>query len=100
MNIETLLDTVNNMMQTKVSNMRKFKPDEIGLDYRCGSVWVDSECIIISKNNDRSLQYYAGFEYVDNISNRVELGEYVVYIDTNEDDERISDVIEAANNLV
>ena len=97
MNLENLLDRVNDLILTKVSNMRKFTADEVGLDYRCGSVWVDAECVITLKGNDRSLQYYGGFEYVDNQYDRTEFGQYVVY--STEEDERILDVIRMAEGL-
>ena len=40
--------------------------DQVGLDYRCGSVHVsvDEDFIAVSYNTS-SIEYYGGFEYID-----------------------------------
>lgn len=61
-----------------VTNLSK-----LGLDQRSASkVYVNRDCIAVRKGeNDRLLQYYGGFEYVDK-SSRKEVGDYVFYVDT------------------
>ncbi len=46
-------------------------------------LWIGSDFIAVRKHDDRSLQYYGGFEYVDK-EHRTECGEYVFY--STEDD--------------
>lgn len=51
----------------------------IGLDPRAAcTLWIGDDFIAVSRNDDHSLQYYGGFEYVDK-EYRVECGEYVFY---------------------
>ena len=58
----------------------------IGLDCRAAhALWIGDDFIAVSRNDDRSLQYYGGFEYVDK-EYRVECGEYVFY---STDDDRV-----------
>lgn len=52
--------------------------ENIGLDNRCGLIYVSDDAIAVSKRNDRFLQYYGGFEYVDK-EYRQEMGDYVFY---------------------
>jgi DNA-binding transcriptional MerR regulator len=46
--------------------------------------------LIVRKDEDRTLQYYGGFEYVDKDA-RTEVGNYVIY--TNDSD-RVADCLE------
>lgn len=56
----------------------------IGLDPRAANrLWIGSDFIAVRKHDDRLLQYYGGFEYVDK-EHRTECGEYVFY--STEDD--------------
>lgn len=57
----------------------------IGLDMRCGPLFINENAIAVRKHNDGSLQYYGGFEYVDK-EYRYEVGDYVFY---NGEDERV-----------
>jgi len=52
---------------------------ELGLDPRAAyKLWATNDCIIVPKSEDRNLQYYGGFEYVDKEC-RKEVGDYVFY---------------------
>ena len=65
--------------------------DVLGLDRRAGyRLWIDDDAIIVDKHNDRDLQYYGGFEYVDK-DTRTECGYYVIY---SSNDDRVRDCIE------
>jgi hypothetical protein len=65
-----------------------------GLDYRCGSIWVTNEAVVVEERNRRSLEYYGGFEYVAKESvSRV--GEYTIYYA--DGDERVMEVVEFLN---
>ena len=60
----------------------------IGLDPRSASLlWVGDNFLAVTRSDDRSLQYYGGFEYVDK-GCRTECGEYIFY---SVDDNRVYD---------
>ena len=54
--------------------------DAVGLDIRAGFVFVSTEEEWIATSNTRSLEYYGGFEYVDQ-KDRTILGKYTFYDD-------------------
>lgn len=62
------------------SDYRKVEPEAFGLDRRSfGYAYTDGfDYIIINKVDDRSVKYYAGFEYI-NESDRQEYGNWVIY---------------------
>ena len=85
-NIYDMIDTIDDTMRQLVNEMDYVPADDLGLDRRAAyRVWVNSDCIIVSKSEDRTLQYYGGFEYVDR-DYRYEMGDYVVYL---MDDDRV-----------
>ena len=59
-------------------NMDLVPATDLGLDIRCGRLFVNEDGIAVSKDSDRSLQYYGGFEYVDK-DHRREMGDFVFY---------------------
>jgi hypothetical protein len=67
---------------------REVTPKEIGLDPRAGyHLFINEDYIAIRKDSRRSLDYYGGFEYVDE-ENVTVLGDFVFY---SSDDERVQD---------
>jgi hypothetical protein len=58
--------------------MTKVNAEDIGIDARCGSLFIDHDTIAVRKWSDGTLQYYGGFEYVDK-EYRKEVGEWVFY---------------------
>lgn len=95
-NVYTLADSVNHMVESFVfDHMTKTKASNLGLDGRAGLLYVNNDCIASTRYNDRSLQYYGGFEYVDS-ADRVELGEYVFYM---AESDRVSNCIECFNEV-
>jgi len=65
---------------------REVTAKEVGLDPRSAyQLLINEDYIAIRKNNRRSLDYYGGFEYVDEEHITV-LGDYVFY---SSDDERV-----------
>lgn len=71
-------------------NMDLVPASDLGLDIRCGRLFVNDEGIAVSKDSDRTLQYYGGFEYVDK-DYRFEMGEFVFY---SVDDDRVREHVE------
>lgn len=72
----------------------QFTAKECGLDKRasCYTLWVSDTWIACVASQDRNLQYYGGFEYVDK-GFRQELGDYVIYF---ADDARVQAHIDIA----
>jgi hypothetical protein len=94
MNLFSLIDEVTELTDGFVGNMIKVPAEQLGLDNRCGKLFVSPDCIGVYKSNDRSLQYYGGFEYVD-IDYRYEFGDYVFY---GSEDNRVRDCLDCYLN--
>jgi hypothetical protein len=90
-----LIDDVETKTRRFVNdNMDLVPASDLGLDPRCGRLFVNDEGIAVSKDSDRSLQYYGGFEYVDK-DYRFELGDFVFY---SVDDNRVREHVETFFN--
>lgn len=87
MNLFSLIDDVTELTDNYIGTMKMVPANQLGLDFRCGKVFVSPDCIAIHKANDRAVQYYGGFEYVDK-EFRHEMGDYVFY---SYEDSRIQD---------
>jgi hypothetical protein len=84
-----LLDAVSEVVNRHVQGMRKEPASRLGLDDRCGMLWVDEDTIV-SYTGSR-LDYYGGFEYIKEGEGRTTLGDFTFY--TTESD-RVADAIE------
>jgi len=72
-------------------NMKVCGPLDLGLDPRsAGTFYVSEDGIAINSYNRRNLDYYGGFEYVNNDCVLV-IGEYTFYL---AEDSRVADHIE------
>jgi hypothetical protein len=78
---------MNDMVEQLIDDeFRSVKPTEVGLDSRVAyEVFINEDNIAIRKSDRRTLDYYGGFEYVDEEHVTV-LGDYVFY---SSDDERV-----------
>lgn len=88
-----VLDRINEIVERHIN--KEFEQiycgrENVGLDSRCGVIYISEEAIAVDKHNDRTLQYYGGFEYV-NKEYRAEVGDYVFYT---ADDDRVRDHID------
>lgn len=91
-NVFTMIDEVSRTVDTFVGSMRKVKAEDMGLDNRAGySLYVNDDCIAVRGYNDRVLQYYGGFEYVDE-QDRKEVGDWVFYM---ADSSRVADCLDS-----
>jgi hypothetical protein len=81
MNFNELLDSVTELSDSYVANMVQVPANRLGLDPRCGKVFVSDNTIAVYKENDRAIKYYGGFEYI-NDTDRHEIGDYVFYSNT------------------
>jgi hypothetical protein len=84
-----LLDDVNEMVEEHVQGMRKEPASRLGLDERCGMLWVDEDTIVAYTGS--RLDYYGGFEYIKEGDGRTTLGDYTFYSSTSN---RVADAIE------
>ena len=91
MDVFGLVDEVAEMADNFVhQNMKRVAAPGLGLDERCGYLFVNADAIAIEKDRDGTLAYYGGFEYV-NKRFRKELGDLVFYLG---EDSRVADHIE------
>lgn len=89
--IYDLIDSIEEKTRRFVNdNMDLVPASDAGLDMRCGRLFINEDGIAVSKDYDRMLQYYGGFEYVDK-DYRHELGEFVFY---SVDDDRVREHVE------
>ena len=95
MELFDLIDSVTELTDNFIGNTIKVNPEQLGLDNRCGSLFVTPDCIGTYKERDRALQYYGGFEYVDS-EFRHEMGDYVFY---SGHDNRVRDHLEQYLNM-
>ena len=84
-----LMNEINDKVDQLIDEeFRSVKPEEVGLDTRSAyQLFINEDFIAVRKSGRRTLDYYGGFEYVDEEHVTV-LGEYVFY---SADDERIQD---------
>jgi hypothetical protein len=86
-----LVQDLETQIRRTVLSLPEVRAEDLGLDRRAAyTLWVDEDAIIVTKNEDRTLQYFGGFEYVDKNA-RMECGDYVIYTD---DDSRVYDCLD------
>ena len=85
--LRELLSEMNSKVEGLIDEeFREVTPKEVGLDSRAGyRLFINEDYIAVSRGNRRSLDYYGGFEYVDEEHVTV-LGDMVFY---SSDDERV-----------
>ena len=78
----------------EASGAVRVSAEAVGLDHRAGYVFVSTEegWIAAVAGNVRSLEYYGGFEYVDD---KLSVGEMTFY---SNDSRRVADAIEYYND--
>ena len=87
--LNELISEINSKVEGLINEeFREVTPKEIGLDPRAGyRLFINEDFIAVSRGNRRTLDYYGGFEYVDEEHVTV-LGDMVFY---SADDERVQD---------
>ena len=91
MSITSIIEDASAELEIALSDMTPVSADKLGLDMRAGyALHIDRDWIIVPLNNDGSLQYYGGFEYV-NKQYRTVLGRWVLY---SGEDERVREAID------
>ena len=79
MNFGELMEAASDLCDEATGTAIKTFPQLMGLDNRCAHMlYVGPDFIAARKSDDRKLQYYGGFEYVEP-EYRLDLGEFVFY---------------------
>ena len=90
-----LLNEIDQKLEIEFASSDYFraKPEAFGLDPRSfGEAITDGfDYLIVKRNDDKSLKYYGGFEYVNDFG-RQEYGNYVIY---SSESTRVFDALEA-----
>ena len=75
-----VLNQIEEIVEAFIEELEEVKAEDVGLDKRAcyGNLLISNDGVAVSKSQDRNLQYYGGFEYVDK-EFRHELGTYVFY---------------------
>ena len=88
-NSADLLDAINEVVERHVQGMRREPASRLGLDDRCGVLYVDEDTIV--SHTGSRLDYYGGFEYIKEGEGRTTLGEFTFY---SSESDRVADAIE------
>jgi hypothetical protein len=79
MNFYEMVEQVEKIVGDYVATLDEVLPEDLGLDRRVAyRLYITDNVIAVSKSEDRTLQYYGGFEYVDR-EYRKEFGDWVLY---------------------
>jgi hypothetical protein len=95
-----LIDAVNEVVERNIRNQFTQHPaSDLGLDIRCGRVLVDivDEVIAVPNHNIRGLDYYGGFEYIEEGDGRITMGDYTFFTS---DNERVRDCFETLREVI
>lgn len=91
-----LVDRVNAFVDTFIADVRVVSAKEIGMDPRSGDrLYIFEDAVGVDTRHARSLNYYGGFEYIDDDFVTV-VGRLTIYSD---EDERVREVLEAARKV-
>ena len=70
--------------------------DDLGLDFRCGLIYVSVDGDFVAASNARSIEYYGGWEYIDS-EFKFDAGDYRFY---DREADRVEAVIRYYRELV
>jgi len=96
-----ILDTINDAKESferQLEDLACVIGEDVGLDNRCGDMWVDLENRLIISNQVRQLQYYGGFEYISE-ENKIIFMDYTIYMAESDYGEECERVISALANF-
>ena len=100
--IEELIDGINHQIEKELSDgdYKRATASQLGLDPRAfyGAAYVSDDCIAIPLAKDKGLQYYGGFEYIDQ-EFRTVIADWVFYQTDGEGDDRVQQCIDWLDEL-
>ena len=70
--------------------------EELGLDFRCGRIYVSVDGDFVAACNSRSIEYYGGWEYIDS-EFKFDAGDYRFY---DREADRVDAVIQYYRELI
>ena len=92
-----MIDCVNEVVERHVRKMNRVPASRMGLDDRCGRVYVDLNEEVIAVECSRSIDYYGGFEYIKEGEGRTSVGSYTFF---NTESSRVQDCFDHINEAV
>jgi hypothetical protein len=95
-----MIDAINEVVERNIRiNFTQVPATDLGLDIRCGRVMIDlaDEVIAVPNHNIRSLDYYGGFEYINEGEGRVTVGDWTFFTS---DNDRVQDCFEAVRDSI
>jgi hypothetical protein len=90
-----VLDEINNLVDRQVQGMERVAASALGLDDRCGRVYIDRDDRVIVVEGSRGIDYYGGFEYIKEGEGRVTVGDYTFYMEC----DRVEDCFECLEDV-
>lgn len=87
----TIIENASNAIEALLEGKEKVKADALGLDFRCGTLWVGDDWICTTDR--RGLDYYGGFEYIEK-DYITSIGRYTIY---SAEHQRVADCLEYYN---
>lgn len=80
------LNQIRDAANTLVDSFTRVPASELGLDPRCGALFIDEDgqYLAVPRSRKRTIDYYGGFEYVDPDAVTI-FGDWVLY-DSNMDE--------------
>jgi len=90
-----VLDEINNLVDRQVQGMERIAASKLGLDDRCGRVYIDRDDRVIVVEGSRGIDYYGGFEYIKEGEGRVTVGDYTFYMEC----DRVEDCFESLEDV-
>ena len=92
-----MIDCVNEVVERHVRKMDLVTASDLGLDIRCGRVFIDRNEEVIAVECSRSIDYYGGFEYIKEGEGRTQVGSYTFF---NTESSRVQDCFDHLNEEV
>jgi len=91
-----MIDAVNEVVERHVRKMESCSPTELGLDVRCGPVYIDRDEEVIAVTHSSAIDYYGGFEYIKEGEGRMVCGDYTFF---NTESSRVQDCFDHLNEV-
>ena len=90
--ISNFITNTDDAASKLIDSMLEVLPEDIGLDRRTAyRLYICEDGLAVHKKEDKNLQYYGGFEYIDKEFRR-EYGDWVIYT-LGDSDERVEDCL-------
>lgn len=93
-NIEDLIGQFENMLENDLYSVFLGDLDVIDSRVTSNDIYINDACVIIYKTDQRSFEYYGGFEYVKG-DFKIIFGDWIIYkVDKHNDNCRVKNLID------